>query len=51
MPIITHAVRAIFAYPFAMKVWDKLPRRISISTWLSRKKVLDSRTQTKPDLP
>ena len=47
MPVVTHIVRAIFAYPFAAKVWDKLPRSISISVW--KKSV--SRTQSKPDLP
>ena len=48
MPVITHTLRAVFAYPFTMKVWDKLPRCLSISTW---KKSVSTRTQTKPDLP
>lgn len=47
MPVVTHIVRAIFAYPVAAKVWDKLPRRLSISAW--RKSVRAHTTQ--PDLP
>ena len=33
MPVITHALRAVFAYPFAVKVWEKLPRCLSIREW------------------
>lgn len=49
MPVITHTLRAIFAYPFTMKIWDKLSRRLSISTW--KKSVSAHANSARPDLP
>lgn len=49
MPVITHTLRAVFAYPFAMKIWDKLPRCLSISVW--KKSVSAHASGGRPDLP
>lgn len=33
MPIVTHIVKYIFAYPCEFRVWTKLPQTLSVSQW------------------
>lgn len=37
MPVITHSLRAVFAYPFYIKLWDKHAKYLSLTEW--KKKV------------